>query len=91
MIASHIVTELVILWLKRHNCNSNFNFVSAFEKKNTNNTHTHQQEKRKERSFELFFNFYVKLVLFYNRINEFIVSTSDIQCTSWPGYSRFCP
>lgn len=35
MIASHIVTELVILWLKRHNCNSNFNFVSALMKKKT--------------------------------------------------------
>lgn len=30
---SCIVTKLVILWLKRHNCNSNFNFVSAVEKK----------------------------------------------------------
>lgn len=48
MIASHIVTELVILWLKRHNCNSNFNFVSAFEKKTQTHTHTHSPAREKK-------------------------------------------
>lgn len=47
MIASHIVTELVILWLKRHNCNSNFNFVSAFEKKK-HKQHTHSPAREKK-------------------------------------------
>lgn len=59
MIASHIVTVLVMLWLKRHNCNSNFNFVS--------------ESSMEKLMLGLFFDFMLNLVLFHNRINESIV------------------